>query len=100
MLSYGGIGFILVGLTSAAYLHFKQKQNPILRWISWSFITNAIAATFYLPIYFILRKKNIPILKQLSWVLLAGIGNILMFIPLGCLLPIVFKRFISFKKTF
>lgn len=110
-----------------------------------------VAAIFYLPIYFILRKKKIPILKQLSWALLGGIifvilvatilldviaggltfnppihhlnlvpfswlfetwamgplkmisqviGNILMFIPLGFLLPIVFKRFTSFKKTF
>ena len=25
-----------------------------------------VAAIFYLPVYFILRKKKIPILKQLS----------------------------------
>ena len=51
-----------------------------------------VAAIFYLPVYFILRKKKIPILKQLSWVLLGGV--------IGCMTYEIIVRLFLTKHEF
>ncbi|MDO5794524.1 MAG: hypothetical protein Q4Q00_10115 [Turicibacter sp.] len=50
ILSYSLISASLIGVISALYLHFTQKQSPILRFVSWSFIISGV---------FVLILKNI-----------------------------------------
>lgn len=101
------------------YFILRKKQIPVLKQLSWVLLGGVIfvilvatilldviagGITFNPPVHhlnlmpfnWLFETWEMGRLKMISQV----IGNILMFIPLGFLLPLVFKSLSSFKKNF
>lgn len=101
------------------YFVLRKKQIPFLRQLSWVLLGGVIfvilvatilldviagGITFNPPVHhlnlipfnWLFERWEMGVLKMIAQV----IGNILMFIPLGLLLPVVFKSLSSFKKIF
>ena len=110
------LGVILLIIVGIIYLPFyfilRKKQIPILRQLSYLGLAGIIFiilfATILLSIIGSGLNFNPPYhrlnLIPFSWLfdtftMSQVISNIIMFIPLGFLLPIVFKKFRSFFNT-
>ena len=115
-------GSLLMVIAAIVYLpiyFILRNKVPILKQLGWLLLGGVIfvilVATILLdvlvgeftfnpssyhlnliPFSWVFEEWRMGALNMISQV----IGNVLMFVPLGFLLPIVFKRFISFIQTF
>ncbi len=111
ILSSSLISAILIGVISALYLHFKQKQSPILRFISWSFIISSVFVLILKNILFesyIIRSTFdflFPFSLELEFWVVKGVQLIyweikenFMLIVLGSIIILIFKHFHEVKN--
>lgn len=116
------LGFILLIIAGIVYLpiyfFLRKKQIPVLKQLSWLGLAGVIFIILFATILMDVIAGGLTFnppyhhlnLKPFSWLfdtytmgfsrmMSQVISNMIMFIPLGFLLPIVFKSSRSFSKT-